>query len=58
VGTARAEFAEDRKGRLKAGFLADFVVLSRDLLAVPPAEIAAIKVVRTVVGGQQVFAAT
>jgi predicted amidohydrolase YtcJ len=52
---AWAGFQEDKVGVLKTGALADFVVLSRDLFATPPAQIADIKVVRTVVGGRDVF---
>jgi len=35
--------------------LADFVVLSDDLLAVPPTELLRVRVERTVVGGREVF---
>jgi predicted amidohydrolase YtcJ len=55
--SAFAEFREDRKGRLEPGFLADFIVLDRDLTAIAPAEILKTKVLRTVVGGKTVFAA-
>jgi predicted amidohydrolase YtcJ len=49
-------YREDRAGRLVPGADADFVVLDcPDLLAVPPAEVAAIPVVRTVVDGQTVY---
>ena len=54
---AYAEFREERKGRLEPGFLADFVVLDRDLTAVAPREILGTKVLRTVVGGKTVFQA-
>jgi len=57
VGSAWAEKEEDWKGRLKAGMYADFAVLDHDLLALDPAAIAAIKVVRTVVGGKTVYLA-
>ena len=39
------------------GALADFAVLSKDLFAVTPAEIDKVKVVRTVVGGREVYLA-
>jgi len=55
VENAWAGFQEGRAGVLKPGALADFVVLSQDLFATPPAQIADIKVVRTVVGGRDVF---
>jgi hypothetical protein len=54
-GSAYAEFAEAWKGKLAPGFVADFVVLDRDLTAVPPHEILGTKVLRTVVGGKTVY---
>ena len=56
-GAAYAEFAEKEKGTLGPGMLADFVVLDRDLTAIPPAEILKTKVLRTVVGGKTVYEA-
>ncbi len=57
TGAAYAEFAETEKGRLAPGFLADFVVLDRDITKIPPAEILQTKVLRTVVGGKTVYEA-
>ena len=57
TAAAYAEFAESKKGRLAPGFLADFVVLDRDITKVAPAEILKTKVVRTVVGGKTVHEA-
>jgi predicted amidohydrolase YtcJ len=57
TGAAYAEFAEKEKGRLAPGFLADFVVLDRDISKVAPAEILQTKVLRTVVGGKTVYEA-
>jgi hypothetical protein len=54
TGAAYAEFAEKLKGTLAPGMLADFVVLDRDLTAIPPAQILGTKVLRTVVGGKTV----
>ena len=54
-GSACAEFAEHRKGRLKPGNLADLVVLSRDIFAVAPREILDTRPVLTMVGGRVVF---
>jgi len=54
---AFAEFAERDKGRLQPGLLADFVVLDRDITKVPPHDILATKVLRTVVGGKTVYEA-
>lgn len=55
LGGAYAEFAEGRKGSLVPGKLADLVVLDRNPLAVPAAEIRNLKVVMTVCGGKIVF---
>ncbi len=57
AGSAYAEFAENDKGQLKPGMLADFVVLDRDLTKIPPKEILGTKVLRTVVGGKTVYEA-
>jgi predicted amidohydrolase YtcJ len=56
-GSAFAEFAEKDKGTLTAGMLADFVVLDRDLTAVPAEKILGTRVLRTVVGGKTVYEA-
>jgi predicted amidohydrolase YtcJ len=56
-GAAYAEFSEKEKGTLAAGMLADFVVLDRDITAIPPAKILETKVLRTVVGGKTVYEA-
>jgi hypothetical protein len=57
AGSAYGEFAENDKGTLTPGKLADFAVLDRDLTKVPPAEILKTKVLRTVVGGRTVYEA-
>jgi hypothetical protein len=55
LGSAYAEFMEDRKGLLKAGYLADMVILSDDLLTIPHDQIMKTKVDYTIVGGKIVF---
>jgi predicted amidohydrolase YtcJ len=45
---------ERRRGRLLPGYLADLVVLSRDLLECPPGELETVEVVATMVGGRWV----
>ena len=55
AGSAYAEFAEDRKGALKRGMLADFVVLSRDVTSVPRERIGDTLVLETVVGGKSAY---
>jgi predicted amidohydrolase YtcJ len=57
IGAAQAEFAEDKKGQLTPGMLADFVVLDRDITKVAPPEILKTRVLRTVVGGKTVYEA-
>ena len=54
-GSACAEFAEHRKGRLMRGHLADLVVLSRDIFAVAPRALLDTRPVLTIVGGRVVF---
>src|SRR5258708_2724355 len=52
---AYASSEEQVKGSISAGKLADFVFLEKDPHDVPPDQIIAIKVNRTVVGGRTVF---
>jgi hypothetical protein len=56
-GSAYAEFMEGKKGELKEGEFADFIVLSADLTKIAPADYTRIKVLRTVVGGRTVYTA-
>ncbi len=56
--SAFAEFREQQKGRLEPGFVADLVVLDRDITAVPSAALLHTRVLRTVVNGETVFQAT
>lgn len=57
VEGAHAEFAEDRKGRLKAGYFADLVILSDDLEATDRHLVAAVRPVVTVCGGRITYRA-
>ena len=54
---AYASFEENDKGTLAAGKLADFVVLSKDILAIPPATLLSAKVLLTVMGGHETYRA-
>lgn len=51
IGPAWATGMEDRLGRLKPGFLADLVLLDRDLLACDPEGLPETRVLGTMVGG-------
>lgn len=55
TNAAWLSFDEDIKGSLQPGKLADFVVLDRDYFTCPEEEIAEIKPVLTVVGGDVTF---
>ncbi len=55
ANNAYAMFAETRRGVLKPGYLADIVVLDRDLTRIPPTAIDQAKVVATLVGGKLVY---
>ncbi|HVW70629.1 MAG TPA: amidohydrolase family protein [Steroidobacteraceae bacterium] len=53
------ELHEERNlGSLEVGKLADFIVLDRNLFKIPPQQIAAVKVLLTVVGGRVVYQGT
>jgi predicted amidohydrolase YtcJ len=51
MGPAYAAGMEDRLGKLMPGYLADLVVLDRDLYAIPPSELLDVRVLATMVGG-------
>ena len=57
IGAAYAGFAEDKIGRLASGMQADFILIDRDPLFVPPGEIRSVKVNETWVRGKRVFVA-
>jgi predicted amidohydrolase YtcJ len=52
---AYAAFEEKTKGSLTPGKLADFVMLSADIMQIPPAEILKTRILMTVVGGEEVY---
>ena len=54
-GAAYAEFEEGKKGELKVGEYADFLILSNDLTKIPPSAYIKTQVLRTVVGGRTVY---
>ncbi len=55
LGSAYSQFMEDRKGKLKPGYLADIIIVSDDLLTAPQEKIMMIKVDYTIVDGKVVF---
>lgn len=57
AGGAYAEFAETRKGVLKAGAMGDLVLLSGDIERTAPEEIDTLKVAMTVCGGKVTYRA-
>ncbi|MBZ5529008.1 MAG: amidohydrolase [Acidobacteriia bacterium] len=54
-GSAYAQFEEGKKGELKEGEFADFIVLSADLTKIPPSQFTKTIVLRTVVGGRTIY---
>ncbi len=56
--SAFAEFREHQKGRLEPGYLADLIILDRDITKTTPQELLHTKVLRTVVNGETVYTAS
>ena len=52
---AYAAFEEDLKGSIAAGKLADFTVLSADIMKIPEPEILKTRNLMTIIGGQVVY---
>jgi len=55
LGSAYAQFMEDRKGMIKRGYMADMVIYNNDLMTIPPEEIMKAKVDYTIAGGKVVY---
>ncbi len=55
LGSAYAEFMEDRKGMIKEGYLGDVVIFNKDLMTIPHDQIMSAKVDYTIVGGKVVY---
>ena len=53
--SAYSQFMENRKGMIKAGYLADIIITDRDLLTIPEDEIMKTKIVSTIIGGKVVY---
>lgn len=58
IWSARAQQEDAIKGSIEPGKLADMIVISDDILKIPPAAIRDLKVLQTIVGGQVVYDAT
>jgi len=54
-GSAYAQFEEGKKGELKVGEYADFIVLSQDITKATPKDLLNTQVLQTVVGGRTVY---
>ncbi|MCE5347610.1 MAG: amidohydrolase [Bacteroidales bacterium] len=55
LGSAYAQFMENRKGMIKPGYLADIVITDKDLLTIPENEIMKTKIDYTITGGKIVY---
>ncbi len=55
-GSAYAQFMDHRKGMIRKGYLADIVIVDKDLLTIPENEIMKTRVDYTIVGGKVVYA--
>jgi predicted amidohydrolase YtcJ len=56
-GSAYAEFSQGKKGELRPGEFADFVILSADLTKISPSQYMTTTILRTVVAGRTVYQA-
>jgi predicted amidohydrolase YtcJ len=56
--SAFAEFREHQKGRLEPGYLADLIVLDRDITLATPQQLLHTKVLRTIVNGDTAYSPT
>jgi hypothetical protein len=55
IWAARAQGEDASKGSIEPGEFADMVVVSADILRIPPAQIRGLKLVETIVGGRVVY---
>lgn len=52
---AYGQFEEEEKGSIETGKFADFVILDQDIMEVEPEKIRATKVIKTFIGGKEVY---
>jgi predicted amidohydrolase YtcJ len=55
IWAAKAGFAENDRGSIEIGKMADFVVIDHDLITCPLKEVPSVNVLMTVLGGEKVF---
>ncbi|MSQ98680.1 MAG: amidohydrolase [Xanthomonadales bacterium] len=55
LNAAYGAFEENIKGSIEAGKLADFTILSRDIMTVPENELLAVQIEQTIVGGNTIY---
>jgi predicted amidohydrolase YtcJ len=55
LDAAYAAYQEDELGSLTPGKLADFVVLSEDIMSIPESDILAVRVLATYLGGRPIY---
>jgi len=57
IEAAYSGFEENIKGKIQAGMLADFIVLSDNILRLPPAKLLSLRVLQTYLGGKLAYKA-
>ena len=57
LAAAYGAFEEDIKGSIEVGKLADFAVLSRDIMTIPEDQILGAKIIYTIVNGEIAYQA-
>ena len=55
IDPAYASFTEDKLGSIVPGKRADYVILSDDIMSIPPPEILKTTVIATVIDGRPVY---
>ncbi|MFD1096625.1 amidohydrolase [Salegentibacter chungangensis] len=58
IWAAYSNFEEEEKGSIEPGKFADFIILDQDIMEIQEDEIPAVKVLKTFVGGEEVYTAS